>query len=236
MIFSEIVEKTSLNKSTVHRLLAIGVEEKLVRYEDSNKTYILGHLVFDLVRNAYKGYDIQAVALDEMLGLLDQFDVNVTLGVPSGLEVSYLRVLESRYSMSGIQRPGMRDPIHCSASGKVLMAYHPDKMVDSMLAGYDFRKFTDRTVTNIDEFKAELEFVRKNGFGINDREEYDHFLGISAPIFNYLGEAIAVVNLWSVYPRHTIDDIISWSDALKSSTAKIIETIGGTSPDMNIAK
>lgn len=231
LTFSEVVEKTGLNKSTIHRLLAIGVEERMLRYDSHKKVYLLGSRVFDLVRNAYNGYDIQAIALDEMIRLLDLFDANVTIGVPSGHEVVYLRVLESAQSMGGVQRPGMRDPVHCSASGKALLAYYPDQVLASLLKGYEFKRFTERTIDNAQDFKAELDFVREHGFGKNDREEYDHFLGISAPVFNYVGEPIAVLNIWSVYPRHSMQDLVGWSDELKASAGHVTELIGGVMPE-----
>lgn len=232
MTFSEIVEKTGLNKSTIHRLLAIGIEERVLRFDSQKKTYMLGPRVFDLVRNAYSNYDIQEIALDQMIRLHDLFDANVTIGVPSGGEVSYLRVLESSRSIGGAQRPGMREPVHCSASGKALLAFLPPKILDAKLEGYEFARFTDRTVANIEEFKAELRFVRSNGYGRNDREEYDHFLGISAPIFDYLGEAIAVLNIWSSHPRHSITDLMGWSDELKASTLQVTRIIGGVLPNI----
>lgn len=232
LTFSELTKKSDLNKSTIHRLLAICVEERLVQYDKSRKVYLLGPKVFDLVRNAHKGYDIQAVALDEMLRLHERFDANITIGIPSGMEVVYLRILESRESLGGVQRPGMREPVHCSASGKALLAYLPDKVIAARLDDYEFERFTERTICTAREFKAALNAVRENGFGRNDREEYDHFLGISAPIFNYVAEPIAVLNIWSVYPRHTIDDLVGWSEELKAAAARVTAMIGGVAPDI----
>lgn len=231
MTFSELVEATGLNKSTVHRLLAISAEEQMVHYDDHRKVYSLGPRVFDWVRNAYSGYDIQAIALDEMIRLFDLFDANVTIGIPSGLEVVYLRILESQHSPGGAQRPGMREPMHCSASGKALLAYLPDEVIRSKVRGYHFERFTDHTIDNATDFEAELAVVRQHGFGRNDREQYDHLVGISAPIFNYLAEPIAVLNIWSVYPRHTINDLTGWSDQLKASASHVTKMIGGIMPD-----
>ncbi len=236
LTFSEIVKKTGLNKSTIHRLLAIATEEDLVRYDPINKVYLLGTRVFDLVRNANNGHDIQAIALDEMIRLFDMLDANVTLGVPSGLEVVYLRILESPQALGGVQRPGMREPVHCSASGKALLAFLPDKVIASMLREYDFKRYTARTLSNASAFVDELEHVRECGFATNDREEYDHFLGISAPIFNYSGEPIAVLNIWSVYPRHSMDDLLGWCDELKASADKVTDLIGGIRPDIHDLK
>ena len=126
LTFSEVVRKSGLNKSTIHRLLAIGIEEQMVRYEPHRRVYLLGSRVFDLVRNASNSYDIQAIALDEMIRLFELFNANVTLGIPSGMEVVYLRILESPQSLGGVQRPGMRESVHCSASGKALLAFLPE--------------------------------------------------------------------------------------------------------------
>jgi len=93
--------------------------------------------------------------------------------------------------------------------------------------GYAFTRFTDRTVTNLAAFETELEYVRKHGFGRNDREEYDHFVGISAPVFNYLREPVAVLNLWSVYPTHSIDDLTAWGSDLRAAADRVTAMIGG---------
>lgn len=233
LTFSELAKKCDMNKSTIHRLLAIGVEERLVQYDKHRKVYLLGPTVFELVRNAHKGYDIQAVALDEMLKLHEQVDANITIGVPSGMEVVYLRILESRHSLGGVQHPGMREAVHCSASGKALLAYLPDKIIASKLDDYEFERFTERTICTAREFKETLNSVREHGFGRNDREEYDHFIGISAPVFNYISEPIAVINIWSDYPRHTIDDLLEWTDELKAAANRVTASIGGVAPDIN---
>lgn len=231
MTFSDIVRKCRLNKSTVHRVLAICAEEKMVRYDEQRKVYFLGSRIFDLVKNAYSGFDIQAIALDEMIRLYERYSVNVTLGLPSGTEVVYLRILEAPHSLGGAQRPGMREPMHCSASGKALLAFLPEKVIEAKLKGYVFKKCTPRTISNREDFFAALSTVRNQGFATNDREEYEHFLGISAPVFNYVGEPIAVLNLWSVYPHHTIEELSGWSEDLRLSARRVTKLIGGVHPD-----
>ncbi len=232
MTFSELVNFSGMNKSTIHRLLGICSEEQLVQYDKYRKAYLLGPKVFDLVRNAYSGYDIQAVALDEMLRLHSLFDGNVTIGIPSGLEVVYLRIIEAKSATSPTQKPGMREPIHCSASGKALFAFMPNKIIDAKLAEYGFERYTERTITDAETFKSELETVREAGFAQNDREEYDYFGGISAPIFNYLGEPIAVLNIWCVQAQHPMSEMVGWADELMASANRVTKLVGGVRPDL----
>jgi DNA-binding IclR family transcriptional regulator len=232
LTFSELVAKSGFNKSTLHRLLAICTEEKLVQFDKGRKVYLMGSKVFDLVRNTYNNYDIQAVALGEMIQLHENFDGNVTIGVPNGMEVVYLRILEAKQSPGHIQRPGMREPVHCSASGKALLAFLPDAVIHSKLSGYDFTPFTERTITDRDRFVAALNDVRSMGFAYNDREEYDHFHGISAPIFDYLGEPIAVLNIWTTYSQHPKSELMQWSSDLIKAAARVTALIGGQAPDL----
>jgi DNA-binding IclR family transcriptional regulator len=182
------------------------------------------------VRNAYDGYDIQAVALDDMVRLHGLCDSNVTIGVPSGLEVVYLRMLEANHALGTHQRPGMREPMHCSASGKALCAYLPENVVATKFEGYDFAAFSPRTITSLPDFLIALQEVRRLGYATNDREEYDHLVGISAPIFNYMSEPIAVLNIWSVQTRYGLDDLRKWAPDLVAAAARVTGLIGGLVP------
>ena len=74
--------------------------------------------------------------------------------------------------------------------------------------------------------------MRDHGFARDDREAYDHFLGISAPIYHDLSERIVAQSIWPSHPRHSIDDLMGWSDELKTLTLQITEMIGGIDPDL----
>ncbi len=89
---------------------------------------------------------------------------------------------------------------------------------------------TAKTITSIRKFKSVLEEVRMAGYATNDREEYEHFVGISAPIFNYLSEPIAVLNIWSLHQRCSVKELSKWADELMASTSKVTELIGGKAP------
>jgi DNA-binding IclR family transcriptional regulator len=112
-----------------------------------------------------------------------------------------------------------------------LLAYLPDAVIASKLDGYEFEVYTERTITNASVFKADLSDARANGFAQNDREKYNQFHGNSAPIFNYLAEPIAVLNIWSVYPQHRLGDLLAWTPELLTSSHRVTELIGGLHAD-----
>lgn len=230
LTFSELVSTSGLHKSTMHRLLTLGLENELLQFDEQKRSYLLGPKLFDLVKSAYRGYDIQVIALDEMIRLHRLVRENVTIGVPVGTDTVYLRLLEAPHSMGPIPQPGMREPFHCSASGKALMAFRPDSAIKTKLENYNFEKYTAKTITSAKQFMEAIDVVRQTGYGTNDREEYDNFVGVSAPIFNYLSEPIAVLNIWALHQRCPIDELCTWAGELMDSTARVTGLIGGSPP------
>ena len=105
-------------------------------------------------------------------------------------------------------------------------------MIASKLSDHDFQRFTERTITDKAQFIAALAEVRDSGFAYNDREEYDHFHGISAPIFDYLGEPVAVLNIWTTYPQHPKSELLGWAPELVASASRVTGLIGGKAPDI----
>ena len=226
LTFSQIVSSSALNKSTVHRLLTILGSEGLVLYDEGTKTYLLGPKLLHLVRKAWRGFDIQAVALGEMLHLHELAQENVSLGILQGNEVVHVRMIESQYHW-GIT-PIMREPAHTTATGKVLLAFLPDELIASWLDRNALTRSTKRSITTRSAFEKELATVRRRGFATSDREEMDHVVGIAAPIFNFLDEPVAVLNIWAPTNRCSLSDLLAWSDALKESAARVSALIGST--------
>ena len=120
--------------------------------------------------------------------------------------------------------------------GHYFDATQVDKIIDAKFEGYSFQAHTDRTITDLPSFKTALDDVRRDGFAWNDREEYDHLVGISAPVFNYLHEPIAVLNVWTVHARHSLPEIMNWSGILKEAASNVTTLIGGAPPELATLK
>ncbi len=234
--FTKLLLISGYNKSTMHRMLMLCINGQLLQFDKEKKAYLIGPKIFNFVRNSYKGYDIQVIALDEMICLYEMIQVNITLGIPHGFDTVYLRVIDAKKSMGSMMQPGMREPFHCSASGKAWVAYLPDSVADNMLSNHKFEKFTNQTISNAQEFKTAIENVRNVGFATNDREEYNHLVGISAPIFNYMSEPIAVLNIWTHHDQYSITSLSEWAPELKKSAAKVTGLIGGVPPSLDSLK
>ena len=97
-------------------------------------------------------------------------------------------------------RVGGRQPAHCTAVGKAILAYNQDADVDLTT-----RK-TKYSITNSTQFAAELAKVRARGVAIDREESVLGFGCVAAPIGGE-GEAAAAVSVCGPMSRMAFDQL-----------------------------
>ncbi len=224
--FVEIVKASNLNKSSVHRLLNILMSQGFVNYNEATKSYLLGYELLQLSKHAWRGFDLQVLAFDEMIRLNAISQENVSIAVLLGNEVMHLKMIESQNHWGTSHPPVFNQPAHTTAVGKAIAAFIPEKIRVNWLNQYEFTRSTKRSITDKDTFEKHLGEVRKQGYAYTDREEMDYVVGIAAPIFNFLDEPIAAINIWAPTNRCAVKDLFKWSDEIITSAGQISKLIG----------
>jgi len=188
---TELSVRLAMPKATVYRFLQTMKSLGYVRQEADSERYGLGMRMFELGSKALTSPDLVDLSKHHMQMLADATGETVHLGSLIDSEIIYIHKVDSRHMLGMYSRIGRRAPLHCTAIGKVLMAWeHPERR-DRILDGAEFKRFRDKTITTRPAFLAELEQVKKQGFG-EDREEFDdHIRCLGVPIFDRLGQPIA---------------------------------------------
>ena len=235
MTFSDLVNQSELSKSTVHRILNNLIDEQMIQHHKPMKVYLLGPKAFEIMKQAYGGYDLQALAVDGMMGLQKETGRNVSISVVEGDYAVVLRAFDSSDSFGGHSRPGLREPLHVCAAGKALVAYLPSTLLEAKFEKYDFFSRTSNTISSLDDFRQELEIVRKLGYATSDKEEYEYICGIAAPIFNYVGEVIASINVWGTTEETSLEELKQYTEKLIVVTQDVTDLIGGASDESKLS-
>ncbi|MFF5208358.1 IclR family transcriptional regulator [Streptosporangium sp. NPDC000396] len=85
---------------------------------------------------------------------------------------------------------GYTGHMHARASCKAVLAFLPEEQVAAMFEGVELAPVTSRTITDYDEFVAELARVRRQGYAL-DQEEFDEGVScVSAPFFDDSGSPV----------------------------------------------
>jgi len=169
---SELSRRLGLGKSTVHRLLTTLAAEGLIEQDPSNGEYRLGLVVFELGEAVRVHLDLHAAAGPVLAALREQTGESSQVGVLDGFEVVYVDRLESSQTLRLFTETGRRVPLHCTSSGKVLLAHLDDDHLDELLAVMPLPALTPHTITDPQAMRTELTRVRRRGWAeaVNERE------------------------------------------------------------------
>jgi IclR family transcriptional regulator, KDG regulon repressor len=188
---SELSMRLAMPKATVYRFLQTMKSLGYVRQETDSERYGLTMKMFELGTMALQYPDLVELAKPHMQELADVTGETVHLGMLIDSEIIYVHKVDSRHMLGMYSRVGRRAPLHCTAIGKVLLAWGDPARLDQILKGCDFKRYRDKTITDPAAFNAELERTRVQGFG-QDREEFDdHIRCMGVPIFDRHRQAVA---------------------------------------------
>lgn len=193
---SELSMRLAMPKATIYRFLQTMKTLGYVRQETDSERYGLTMRMFELGTKALQYPDLVEISKEHMQDLAHRTGETVHLGQLIDSEIIYVHKVDSRHMLGMYSRIGRRAPLHCTAIGKVLLAWEPSVAVrDRILEGCDFKRFREKTITTRAAYDAELERTLAQGFG-QDREEFDdHIRCVGIPIFDRLNQVVAGLSI-----------------------------------------
>jgi DNA-binding IclR family transcriptional regulator len=187
--FSELAAATGLAKSTTSRLLFALERHDLVR-RDTSGGYRPGDL---FIRHAWRGgreADLLEVAQPFLARLGERTGETINLGVTKRGLVEQIAQVDSRYVLGGTNWVGRAVPLHCTAQGKILLAYGAAELPPGRL-----ERLTQHTITNKAVLAAELEDVRRRSFALTAEELEPGLVALAAPVYRDGGTVVAAISV-----------------------------------------
>lgn len=183
-----------LAKSTVHRLAATLTSAGFLEQNAETGKYRLGVALFELGALVRRRMDVANEARPKLRELLEKTGETVQLGIVDHYSVLYVYEMESPRAIRMAAAVGGRAPLHCTAVGKVLLAFQaPDfvkAVIERGLTGY-----TSKTATRREAVLAMLDEVRSREHAVDDEESESGLRAIAAPVRNHAGAVIAALGV-----------------------------------------
>jgi IclR family acetate operon transcriptional repressor len=201
---ADLSKRVGFHVSTAHRLLATLVAQGYVRQNPDTGRYGLGAKAFHLAESYLGQIDLRRVARPVLEQLSQETGETANLVILDGREALYLDKVESPQSLRIFSRIGRRAPLHCTAVGKVLLAWRPKAEQSALLGRGPFDGLTPRTITSLSHFRLELERVHEQGYAL-DLEECEAGANcIAAPVRNAQGRVEASLSVSGPSVRLTL--------------------------------
>ena len=218
----EIAEMLGIPKPTAYRMLEGFERQGLVRRQFGSKRVTVGprltDLAFDILRASVQ-YAPRRMVLD---GLVRSVGETCNIGTLDASEVVYLDRVEAKHWPLRLQFGiGSRVPLHCTAIGKLFLAFLPARQRRELLAGLDLCPMTAATLTDKQALQAELAAIRARGLSV-DAEEY--ILGVvcvAAPIFNSAGQIRAGIAVQAPSARLSKEQALGLRDKLIAAAGQL---------------
>lgn len=162
-----LTERTGMAKTTTFRLAQGLVDAGLL--ERSGPRYRLGIHLFELGERVPQQRELSQLALPFMEDLYEATHDVVHLAVLDGVDVLYFAKISGSRSSRLPSRTGGRQPAHCTALGKAIVAFSEPTVASAVLdAGLP--RVTAHTICSTQLFLRQLEEVRRTGYAV-EREE-----------------------------------------------------------------
>ena len=192
---TELSEDLGLPPSTVHRLTSTLIAYHLVEQNAVTGKYKLGLTALHLAYSVLQQLDFRQEAKPVMEWLADFTGETVNLSVLDGDEVVYIEKAEGSSSLRMLSRIGHRAPVHCTGVGKILLSEMALDEVRAILRRTGFPRLTPNTIVTFDEYLRELEFVRANGYALDNAECEEGASCVAAPIRDHTGKIVAALSI-----------------------------------------
>jgi IclR family transcriptional regulator, acetate operon repressor len=168
---TELADDAALPKSTASRLLGALEREGLIQQRGRRGRFEPGPV---LRRFASRGQLVE-LAQPHLEALSEASGETINLAVPGPLGVEHLAQIESRHFLGTGQWVGRRVPYHCTAVGKVLIAFggaEPGPL----------EPLTPQTIVDPERLDNEIARVREQGYATAVDELETGLSGLAAPI------------------------------------------------------
>lgn len=212
-----------LTKSNAHRVLRTLVELDYVKQSDAGD-YAPTLKIWELGTLLVGRLDFVQIAKPHLRQLNQEIGESVYLATLNPSGVVYLDVLESSYPIRINASVGGAAPPHCSASGKLMLAYNP-LFAKTYLSG-PLQRYTARTMTRVGDVRRTLEKVRQDGFSTNDGEWREGVCGASAPVHTAYREGVACIGVTALKERTPRSKLLRYAALLKETAGRISHDLG----------
>jgi len=217
---SEIAQATGLHKATAYRIIMTLLNGGFLERTPDGERFRLGLRVVELGLGALRDLDFRQAAFPYMQQLVERFQEICTLGVFDHGQVLHVEIVHSKHTLTIAARVGRHLPAHCTASGKVLLAFLPPAVVEPILNA-PLAAYTERTITSPARLREELEVVRQRGYALDDEEFEVGIRAVAAPIQDIDGNVIAQMSMPGPTNRLTPERIPEIAQALMEAAEAV---------------
>ncbi|MGH2856096.1 MAG: IclR family transcriptional regulator [Solirubrobacteraceae bacterium] len=220
---AELASATGIPKSTASRLVSALERQGLVEQDGKRGRLRPGPAILRVAERSMVQRSVVDLARPSLDALSRASGETINLALPARHGVEHVAQVDGRHFLGAGQWLGRAVDFHCSANGKVFMAFGRATMPARALA-----QLTPQTITDPERLRAELETVRALDFAEAIDELEIGLAAIAAPVRGPGGRVVAALSVTGPTVRMTPERIAQLRPMLIDEARAVSRRLGNT--------
>lgn len=222
---ADLSKRLEVPRTSMLRILKTLEAEGMI--EQVGRCYVAGAMLLHSGLMALKQNNLRVLAGPILKALSVQTGETAHLAKLAGHKILILEVSDSPNTVRAASQAGTLTDIHCSASGKVMLA-HTVEDVASFMADVPLTARTENTLTTIPELEAEVERTRERGYGLDDIEYVVGVRCLAVPVYGALGDVVAAIGITASITTFTRQRIDLVAEQVKAAAQALSTALGAS--------
>ncbi len=218
---SDLASASGIPKSTASRLVSALERQGLIEQDGERGRLRPGPAILRVAERSMLERSVVEMAGPSLDALGELTGETINLAVPARHGVEHIAQVESRHFLGAGQWLGRSVEYHCTAVGKVFLAFGRATM-----PAQPNTRLTEHTIVDPARLRAELEVVRRREFATAVDELEVGLAAIAAPVRGAAGEVVAALSISGPTLRMTPERIAELEPTLIEEARRLSGRLG----------
>lgn len=218
---AELSLRLDLPKATTHRLCAQLLAGGYLARDLDERSFVVGPALRRLGLDALNHGSARALRHAVLAELVDKVGETCNFTTLDGASVLYLDRVEAPWPWRLTMDVGVHVPLHCTASGKLFLAFMPAAERDTVIKHVALARMTVNTIISARDLRAECETIARQGHAL-DREEFiTGLLALAVPVRDAQGRVRAAIAVHAPSVRLSAEAALARLPALTEAARRM---------------
>ncbi len=189
----QIEQRLNIPRTTAFRILKTLLQAGMIEKKES--FFFPGPSLMEVGLMALQKSQVRGLAVPFLQKLTEQTGMTAHLAIPSGWHSLILEVCDSADPIRVASRPGTLADLHCSATGKIFLAFCYADRLEEFCRDVQPAQRTAHTVTTLDGLRTLSAQVRKQGYAVDEQEYHLNVRCLAAPVKDMRRQVVAALGV-----------------------------------------
>ncbi len=225
LTLAEIMQGFEAPKASLHRMLgALESGGLVIREPGARNAYAVGPRLARLGVAIVTHSGTRQLRHAILSRLVEDIGETVNLTMLHESAVLYLDRMEAPWPLRLDLKPGSHVPLHCSASGKLLLGLLPREQRRALVRQLPLERFTQNTITDVELLEAELDRCAHKQIGVDNEEFVAGISCVAVPVRDERGQVVAALAVHAPTVRSPLSRSLEFVPRLQQAARDLAST------------